>query len=453
MIYLNSFYILYYIRKRIKTRELLMKLDNKTIFSLLIVLLFVGSMFAIMVGGSGRQTKPSTDINSDININTTPVNYQAEFDANITEIFSQIIVAGKPVDYDQTTVETKLNELQGIKSRKIEFRQATDGNINLIISLNIQTEKKAEIISKIKDMNIVYEPVELYQQALISVPEDINFTNDSNQTMSYYFGAAPISAIVGIDTQKGDKISAVCYATFTGQKLTNATAIEMYNNSGSPQMLVSSGDFNVIDYEPQIYIEAQTMLIYSKDKNEIEEKIKKDYNDTEITYNISQNLVYTIPEDKNLEILKNDLNNLKNNNLFTDYTLDEENLSLEVYLKEDINSTEYESIKKQIKELSSATVIASEPKTNISIILNYGTVDIPKINRVLEGYGFADIKYKTTANVDTSNLVIEGKKYNYEQASTQALVNYPEDLDKTTLTLQIQAYAQRENIMYLGLQK
>lgn len=453
MIYLNSFYILYYIQKRIKTRELLMKLDNKTIFSLLIVLLFVGSMFAIMTRGTGGQTKPSTDINSDININTKPISYQAEFDANVGEIFSQIIVAGKPVDYDQTAIESKLNELQGIKSRNMDFRQAADGNINLIINLNIQADKKQEIISKIKEINIISEPIEFYQQALIYAPEDVNFTNDSNQTINYYFGAAPISAIIGIDTEKGDKISTTCYASFTGQKLVSSTAIEMYNYSGSPQMLVSSGDFNVIAYEPQIYIEAQTMLIYSKDKNEIEEKIKKDYNDAEITYNLSQNLVYTIPEDKNLEILKNDLNNLKNSNLFTDYALDEENLSLEVYLKEDTNSTEYESIKKQIKELSSATVIASEPKTNISILLNYGTADMQKINSILEDYGFADIKYKTTANVDTSNLVIEGKKYNYEQPTTQALVDYPEDLNKTTLTLQIQAYAQRDNILYLGLQK
>ncbi|HRS42253.1 MAG TPA: hypothetical protein P5530_00005, partial [Candidatus Diapherotrites archaeon] len=105
------------------------------------------------------------------------------------------------------------------------------------------------------------------------------------------------------------------------------------------------------------------------------------------------------------------------------------------------------------KEISGATVITNEPKTNISAILNYENIDISKINNILEKYGFTDIKYKTIANVDTSNLIIENKKYNYEETSTQALVDYPQDLNKTTLTLQIQAYVQRDNILYLGLQK
>lgn len=429
-----------------------MKMDKKAIFSIAIVLLFVGSMFAIMTTG-GDRTKPGSDINSDLNVNLTPVNYTAQFDANVLEVFPQIIVAGRPVDYDQAAIENKLLELQGLKSKNISFRQAEDGNINLVITLNILAEKKQEIVSKIKEINIIEEPIELYQYALLSVPADVNFTNDSNQTIEYSFGATPIEGIVSIDTLKEDGISVSCFASFTGQKLVSATGIEAYNNSSSPQMLVSSGDFNVIDYDAQIYLEAQTMLIYSKDKNEIEEKIKTDYNDTEIAYNFTQNLIFTLPEDKNTEELKNALDNLKEQKIFTDYTLNEENLSLEVYLNEDIDDPEYQNLKTQIKELSDATVIASEPKTNISIILNYGTVDVLKINNILEDFGFSDIKYKTIANVDTTNLIIEGKKYNYAQESTQAFVDYPEDLNKTTLTLQIQAYAQRDNLLYLGLQK
>ncbi|HOZ35816.1 MAG TPA: hypothetical protein PLK55_02435 [archaeon] len=429
-----------------------MKMDKKAIFSIAIVLLFVGSMFAIMTTGTNR-TKPGSDINSDLNVNFTPVNYTTQFDANVLEVFPQIIVAGMPVDYDQTTIENKLLELQGLKSKNISYRQAEDGNINVVITLNITAEKKEEIVSKIKELEIIKEPIELYQYALLSVPADVNFTNDSNQTIEYSFGATPIEGIVNIDTLKEDSIFVSCFATFTGQKLVSATGIEGYNNSSSPQMLVSSGDFNVIDYGAQIYLEAQTMLIYPKDKTEIEAEIKIDYNNTEITYNFTQNLIYTLTEDKNKEELKNALDNLKNEKLFSDYTLDEENLSLEVYLNEDINNTEYQNLKTQIKELSDATVIVSEPKTNISIIFNYENIDVTKINNLLKSRGFSELKYKTIANVDTSNLIIEGKKYNYEQSTTQAFVDYPEDLNKTTLTLQIQAYAQRDNILYLGLQK
>ena len=293
----------------------------------------------------------------------------------------------------------------------------------------------------------------MYQYALLSIPAEVNFTNDNNQEILYSFGATPIEGIINIETIKEDNIFVACYATFSGQKLLSATGIEMYNLSSYPQMLISSGDFNVIGYDAKILLDAQTTLIYSKDKKEIEEKIKTDYNDTEITFSFSQNLMFTIPEDKNTEELGIALDNLRDENKFSNYSLNEEDLSLEVYLNEDTKDNEYQELKTQIKKISGATVITNEPKTNISAILNYENIDISKINNILEKYGFTDIKYKTIANVDTSNLIIENKKYNYEETSTQALVDYPQDLNKTTLTLQIQAYVQRDNILYLGLQK
>ena len=430
-----------------------MKADKKTLFSIFIVLLFVGSLFGIITYGGGRNTPAPTDINGLQDINTEPVNYQAQFDANIIEIFPQIIVAGKPTDYDSTTVENKLLELQGVKNKTFTFRQTTDGSMNLIITISFVPEKKEEIISKIKELEIIEEPIELYQQALLSVPEDANFTSDSNQTIEYYFGEAPMEGVIGIDSLKGDSISVFCYASFSGNQLLSATGIESYNNSSSPQMLVSSGDFNVISYESQISLQAENMIIYSKDKNSLEEKIKKDYNNTEFSYNVTQNLIYNISEDQNTEELEKDMNTLKENSKILDYSIDTEANTLEVYLKEDVSLEDYNLLKTQIKDLTNSKIITSEPKITLNILFNYSEIDIQKINEIISGFGFENAEYKTAAIVDTNNLVIEGQKYQYEQATTIASVDYPEDLNKTTLTLQIQAYAQRDKILYLGLSK
>lgn len=430
-----------------------MKADKKTLFSIFIVLLFVGSLFAIMTYGGGRNTNPNTDINGIPDTNTEPVNYQAQFDANISEIFPQMIVAGRPIEYDQAGIENSLLELQGIKNKTLSFRQAADGNINLIITISYMPDKKEEIISQISQMAIIEEPIEFYQQALLDIPEDVNFTNDSNQTVSYYFGETPMEGVVNIESLKGDSINVACYASFSGNELISATGIETYNNSSSPQMLVSSGDFNVVGYEPQISLQAETMLIGSKDKNDLEAEIKKDYNDTEFSYNISQNLIYNISEDKNLENIETDVNALKNNLKISDYSLDTEAKTLEVYLKEDTSVEDYNLLKTQIKDLTGSLTTTSEPKTNLNILFNYSEINIAKINEIVSSFGFENSKYKTTAIVDTSDLVIEEKNYQYEKTTTQASVNYPEDLNKTTLTLSIQAYAQRDKILYLGLMK
>ncbi len=350
-----------------------MRVDKKTAFSIFIVLLCVGSMFAIITRGFGgdESQEPLADLN------TEPVNYQAQFDAKVLDVFPQIIVAGRPVYYEENAINDKLLDIQGIKKKNTSFRQAEDGNISVVITLNVVAEKKQEIISEIREIEIIEEPIEIYQSALLEAPEDVNFSNDLNQSIEYYFGATPIEGIVNINTVKGDDITVVCYASFSGQQLISATGIEIYNSSNAPQMLFSSGEFDVVSIEPIIYLQTD---INSDDNQTIailENKLK-DYN-------------FEINKDSDTLVI----------------VFNQENVSTEIINK----------------------LFADN---NINNNAN---------------------KYKVAALVDTSNVVIEGKKYNYDNNQTQALLDYPEDLDKETVTLNIQGYHQKDSLLYLGLSK
>lgn len=452
-----------------------MKLDNKTIFSILLVLLFVGSIFAIMTTG-GDRAKPGSDINSDLNVNLTPVNYNAQFDANVLEVFPQIIVAGKPVDYDQASIDNKLLELQGLKSKNVSFRQTEDGSINVVITLNILADKKQEIVSKIKELNIIEEPIEMYQYALLSVPAEVNFTNDNNQEILYSFGATPIEGIINIETLKEDNISVACYATFSGQKLLSATGIEMYNISSYPQMLISSGDFNVISYDDIIYSEInfdfnENNMGGSVDQY-LEYKINKEYPNSKVTLEVTKPLIFNNGNNNKEEITET-LNNIKTttakqmkdlnatgdfNNSF-DFEVDENTTTVTFgnYFKHNFLNYILNKILFDLKYLPESgytdnPLIVQRPVITANIEFETNYVDKEKLAEILNKKP-EDLNLKTLVTVDTSNLIIENKKYNYEETSTQALVDYPQDLNKTTLTLQIQAYVQRDNILYLGLQK
>lgn len=451
-----------------------MKIDKKTIFSIGIVLLFVGSIFAIITTG-GDRPRPGSDINGDLNVNLTPVNYTSQFDANVLEVFPQIIVAGKPVDYDHTAIDDKLLELQGLKSRNIAFRQVDEENISAVINLNIVAEKKEEIISKIKELNIIEEPIEIYQHALLSVPAEVNFTNDANQTIDYAFGAIPIEGIINVETIKEDNIAVTCFATFTGQKLVSATGIEMYNNSSSPQMLISSGDFNVIDYDDVVYshidFEFNEIDSNTGSDQDIEYKINKKYPNSKVTSEITKPLIFK-NGDNNTEKITETLNNVKTmieTNAKDRNITDDFDSSFDFEVDENTTTITFENNFKQgfHNYVLSAITHAIDYELTASDNTEQVIVQMPVITANIEFETNIDkekiaeivnkkpeeLNLKTIANVDTSDLVIENKKYNYEQTSTQALVDYPEDLNKTSLTLTIQAYAQRDNILYLGLSK
>ncbi|MFA5745303.1 MAG: hypothetical protein WCX82_04110 [archaeon] len=354
-----------------------MKLDKKTIFSIFIVLLFVGSMFAMVAYGGRNNTSnvPTDTIPTDTN--QEPVNYQAQFDANVTEIFPQLIIAGKPIEYETTVIESKLLDLQGIKKKTIEYRQATDGNISLIITINISADKKEEIISGIKDFNIIQEPIEMYQYAMLAVPEDINFTNDQNQEINYTFGAVPMEGIININTVKGDEITTVCYASFVGQELVSAKGIEMYNLSSQPQMVISNGKFNILSWKPLIYLS------------------------TDI--NSDNNIVIATLENK----------------------------------------------------LSDYNVEMDKGGEKLTIVFSEETINTQTINKIFTDNSFDTNlnTYKKLAIIDTSDLTIEGQAYTYANPTTETLLDYPEDLNKTSIELNIQAYKQKENILFLSLQK
>jgi len=351
-----------------------MKIDKKTAFSVFIVLLFVGSMFAIMTYGSRDNTSINQKIPEDLNLDPTP--YKAEFDSKVMEIFPQLIIAGKPVDYDKGVIETKLLDVSGIKNKKVGFNQLEDGNISVIIHINIDINKKEQIIEDIKNLEIIQEPLEIYQSALLTTTKDINFTSDTNEIIEYTFGAAPFEGIVNYNTSKGDDLSVVCYASFRGKQLISATGIEVKNQSNAGQWLFSTGDFNIISFEPKIY------------------------------------------------------------------------------LSTDINSDDNEAInviKNNIKDYNFETIIDSE---KLAIVFNEENIDVSKIDKIFENLGkdISTNKYQKVAMVDTQELIIKNKEYDYEQ-QTQALVDYPEDINKTIVTLNIQAYIQKDNLLYLGLSK
>lgn len=418
-----------------------MKLDKNTIFSLLIVFLFIGSIFAMIAYSDNTEpTNPTPPENND---NLDLVNYTAQFDANVNELFPQILIAGKPLDFEESTINEKLLDVSGIKSKQLEFRPDQDGNITLILTLNIILEKKEEIIEQIKTLDI-FEQTEVYQFGLLNIPEHLTFTNDQNQEIEYTFVKTFMEGILGIETQKEDNLSVVAYATFRGTELINSRAIEQVNNSNQFQMLVDFKNFEILGFKDTIYTQIEVNLNEEYDVEDIKNQITEIYENTTFETQVINELKLNT---KDLNVSEK-LELLKEEGLFLNYISDEN--ATNISFDNNIISNYLETKEKILTELElTEEFILEELKININITFEYEEIDTEEINQITN----KTLEYQILAEVDTTDLTLSGKTYTYSEETTDVLLDYPEDLNKTEIELNVQGYYQRDNLLYLGLSK
>ena len=418
-----------------------MKLDKNTIFSLLIVFLFIGSIFAMIAYSDNTEpTNPTPPENND---NLDLVNYTAQFDANVNELFPQILIAGKPLDFEESTINEKLLDVSGIKSKQLEFRPDQDGNITLILTLNVILEKKEEIIEQIKTLDI-FEQTEVYQFGLLNIPEHLTFTNDQNQEIEYTFVKTYMEGILGIETQKEDNLSVVAYATFRGTELINSRAIEQVNNSNQFQMLVDFKTFEILGFKDTIYTQIEVNLNEEYDVEDIKNQITEIYENTTFETQVINELKLNT---KDLNVSEK-LELLKEEGLFLNYISDEN--ATNISFDNNIISNYLETKEKILTELElTEDFILEELKININVTFEYEEIDTEEINQITN----KTLEYQILAEVDTTDLTLSGKTYTYSEETTEVLLDYPEDLNKTEIELNVQGYYQRDNLLYLGLSK
>lgn len=415
-----------------------MKWDKKTIASVILVVLFLGSILATGLVELLREKEEG-------GVDQTPQEqkqelYFAESDANVLELFPQLSIVAKPLDYDQEIIQQKFDEIEGIKNTTIQFTQEDENNFFVMINANIDGEKKEEIEKNILDMDILKE-IEIYQSALLKVPYTITFTNDQNKEIEQAFVSEKIEGIIKNTTKKGDQLSVMIQAIFQGESMVYVRGVEQQNLSESIQMLFSEGEFEIIGWENKFLISGITEI----DNNTSTLKEIIDQNNTTIERNYLGDLII---KDNNLsleEIMD------KNGSVVLDYNKTDQELILTL----DTSSLDLESytlLINELQELDQNLTIIQKPKTQINISFDAEKIEenlITKINNL----NITDLNIKKSAKIDVSEIIVEEKEYQYDQNITNSWLNYPEDLNKTKEIFTLQGYVSRDQIFYLNLTK
>ncbi|VVC00377.1 Uncharacterised protein [uncultured archaeon] len=227
-----------------------MAFSKKQIFSLLVFVVMAGSMFVLLVRDSSNPNPvPSVQPSQGP---ATNVSYSAKgVQAKVLQVFPNATLIGSTDALDVSEVDAKLGGVPGILAVSGSEFIETQGNVaNFRTSVRFASlEKLQESLKQIKDTN-AFKIFEVFPLALISVPKDIEFTNETaGLSQSYSPPGQQAQSVVTIDTQKGDQIEVTLNAGFQGQSITSLSGIIERNLTSSPQVFFVTDSFKVAGME------------------------------------------------------------------------------------------------------------------------------------------------------------------------------------------------------------
>lgn len=417
-----------------------MKWDKNTIISIILVVLFLGSIIAAGVAGLMESASQKDVLPEDQN-NTQEL-YTAQTDAKVLEIFPQITVIAKPLDFDQENIKTKIDAISGIKSTTVQFNQADENEFYVMISANIEADKKEEIMENISKLEFL-ESIELYQSALLEVPYTITFTNDANKEIEQAFVSKKIEGIINQTTQKEDQLSILVQAIFVGDVMTYVRGIEQQNLAEGIQMIFSELNLNIVNWQNKYLVSGITTI-----DNNVSSEIKTEMNYDNLminTYFSGQLIVDNNINSKLDEIID------ENESIVLDYNLSDNVTRINLDL-ENINLEKYNQLILDLSEIDEDLNILKEPSLEISISFDTNDINLDFMEKLAE-LNIQNPKVKKLADVDVSKLIIENKEYEYDQNITSTWLDYPQDINKTEELFTIQGYVSRNKIFYINLIK
>lgn len=432
-----------------------MKLDFKTIFSIIVVVLFVVSIFAFAFVGTNRTTSKSQTTNSDSNSENAAITaYNAKVTAKVSEIYPQLIVVSDTNEFDNTKISDTLKAIDGIKKASVQFTQDQSGKVILMSRLIFDITKKNEVISTLQSLSQLNNP-EIYQNAMVLLNDNnLNLINDKNVTKEYDLTDNRLEGIINLNTEIDDNIEASLQVVFRGELPVQFIVVESTNLSANPQIIVADANLPVANWGTTIKITATSGIESYLDENQIKEIIGDE--DTNVTTSYTGALKYQL--DSNISVtqdLNNYLQSLIDQNILADKSTDKNTVSL--YFKDDFNRLEYPSIKNHLADsfLLDYSRQLSELLVNYTLLSDSNNLNFEDINAELKEKQTNVTAVQKSAVFDISKVELNGKTYYYDDNTISVWVNYPKDLiDNNLVDITLQAYSSRNKILFaIGSEK
>jgi hypothetical protein len=421
-----------------------LKLNTTNIIAIIVIILFIGSMF---VGVVYRPEKPN-NIPENIDNNAPLEYYTAESEAVIINKFAKFIISSETTEYDTIVIEDNIKKIKGVKTINSNFNNIDENTIAYLGIITFENDYRDQIINNLQEIDF-FTNIEIYEYALLEISQNIVFTSmsDENITIDYYLPTKKYEGIVSISSLEEDNITSNLQAIFKNEELYRLTIFEIQNISAQPIMISDSKTYPILSWNKEINIESITNF-----ENDVNLENILDYNYT-ITKDHTKNLEYNISELENTYDLNSELQLIKdeNNSIIMDYEIDLNKNILNINFAENLNLQEFKNLKNMFYENYNLDdrKIEKDLNKNIYFKILENDIDVNNIKEILNLENITINNITKPAIVEINDLNISNAIYTYDQNTTTVDLSYPKNKDLQEIELNISAYAIRTEIMFL----
>ncbi len=231
-----------------------MAMSKQQLWSLAVLVVMVGSLFAAITYDSKNGAAPSPGPNSPppTQQDITQVSYTAKaVQAKVLQIFPTATLVGTTDALDVAVVDAALQKVPGIIALAgSEFFEPEDKSANFRTNIRVTSpDNLNDVLKAAGDSNIISKAA-IFPTALVSIPGKIEFKNeDAGLTQDYSPKSAQAQVIVTLDTQKGDRLEVTLNSEFAGQNIINLAGYIERNLDSQPEFSSVDSAFSVSSLE------------------------------------------------------------------------------------------------------------------------------------------------------------------------------------------------------------
>ena len=237
-----------------------MKLTGGQVFAIFIVVIMLGSIVSVFTFGPAQQpAQQGPNVPAPIE-NTTILSYDATgVSAKVIQVFPTALLIANTTSLETLEIDTALRKVPGITLVSgSQFVDSEGAGVNFRTSLRFESaEKIPAALAAINEIPIL-SSVEVFPQALVTVPDSIEFKNAGLElTLGYSFPSKQLQAYVSDSTKSGDEIKITIQADFKGQSFAGSVA---YEEQEPQQAYFVDGEFTISSLESDYFLRTTAPL-------------------------------------------------------------------------------------------------------------------------------------------------------------------------------------------------
>ncbi len=228
------------------------------------------------------------------------------------------------VSYEASSVESKVIQLfpSGVFIAKADYDSVAEANAKLTSIDGVATVLTSQFVDpqpgrpenfraelRFTDVSVIpgvierlsaaegFSGAQVFPQALISLPKDVEFSNpDLGLTQEYTFPNPQTQAFITSQTREGDDILVTLNATFRGQTLVNVLAVEQSNLTIAGNIYFTGGSYKISSLSNNFLVRTTVPFTKKNALDSIKSSIDSEFGSQILVQPVSSEIKFTFDD-------------------------------------------------------------------------------------------------------------------------------------------------------------